>query len=198
MRQQAYGERAVLCDVPAAEVPAWQHAIAQLPEVADAVAGAQTVLALARPDVPIETLHRLLDALQPTPLDPRSGPELVLSVDYDGADLAEVADRTGLDPAQVVELHTAGSYMVRFCGFSPGFAYLDGLDPRLHVPRREQPRTSVPAGSVAVAGQFSAVYPRGTPGGWQLLGRTDAELWDLDRDPPALLAPGSRVRFVAR
>ena len=83
-----------------------------------------------------------------------------------------------------------------FCGFAPGFAYLAGGDPALRVPRRRSPRTAVPAGSVGLAGEFTGVYPRQMPGGWQLIGRTDAVLWDLDRDPPALLPPGTRVRFV--
>ncbi len=95
-------------------------------------------------------------------------------------------------------MHSGAGYTVRFCGFAPGFAYLDGLDPRLHVPRRDDPRTSIPAGSVAIAGEFAGVYPRASPGGWRLLGRTDASLWDVDRDPPALLTPGTRVRFRAR
>ena len=119
-----------------------------------------------------------------------------IPVRYDGADLAAVAERVGLSLDEVVALHCAPEYTVRFCGFSPGFGYLDGLDPRLHVPRHSSPRTSVPAGSVAVAGEFTGVYPRSSPGGWQLLGRTDAPLWDADRDPPALLTPGARVRFV--
>jgi KipI family sensor histidine kinase inhibitor len=101
-----------------------------------------------------------------------------------------------LSPSQLIDLHTGAEYTVRFCGFSPGFAYLDGLDPRLHVGRRASPRTAVPAGSVAIAGEFTGVYPRSSPGGWQLLGRTDAQLWEVTRDPPALLTPGTRVRFV--
>jgi KipI family sensor histidine kinase inhibitor len=85
---------------------------------------------------------------------------------------------------------------VAFGGFAPGFAYLTGGDSRLRVPRRSEPRTTVPAGSVALAGEYSAVYPRSSPGGWQLIGRTDAAIWDLEHDPPALLRPGTWVRFV--
>src|SRR6478752_2421824 len=94
---------------------------------------------------------------------------------------------------------SAGSpttWRVGFGGFAPGFAYLVDGDPRLHVPRRGEPRTRVPAGSVALAGDFSGIYPQDSPGGWQLIGTTDAVLWDVDRDPPALLAPGTSVRFV--
>jgi KipI family sensor histidine kinase inhibitor len=119
-----------------------------------------------------------------------------IPVTYDGEDLGEVAALTGLSEAEVVARHQGASYRVAFCGFSPGFAYLTGLPRELHVPRRETPRTVVPAGSVAVAGDYASVYPRASPGGWRLLGRTDVPLWDLDRDPPALLRPGTRVRFV--
>lgn len=117
-------------------------------------------------------------------------------VTYDGEDLAEVARLTGLGERGVVEAHTAQEWTVAFCGFAPGFGYLVGTDDRLHVPRRSNPRTKVPARSVALAGEFTSVYPRESPGGWQLIGRTSVEPWDLTREPPALLVPGARVRFV--
>ncbi|WP_392543600.1 allophanate hydrolase subunit 1 [Oryzobacter telluris] len=123
--------------------------------------------------------------------------EVEVPVVYDGPDLDDVAARTGLTRAEVVAAHTGTPWRVAFGGFAPGFAYLVGGDPRLVVPRRASPRASVPAGSVGLAGEFSGVYPRASPGGWQLLGTTDVVLWDADRDPPALLAPGSTVRFVA-
>ena len=110
----------------------------------------------------------------------------------------EVARLTGLTTEQVVAAHTATPWRVGFGGFAPGFAYLIGGDGRLEVPRQSEPRTRVPAGSVALAGEFSAVYPRESPGGWQLIGHTSkdtAELWDVDRDPPALLRPGMWVQF---
>lgn len=125
-----------------------------------------------------------------------AGREVVIPVAYDGADLDEVARLTGLSRREVVAAHTGTSWRVAFGGFAPGFAYLVGGDPRLQVPRRDTPRTSVPAGSVALAGEFSGVYPRESPGGWQLVGRTDRVMWDVDREPPALLAPGATVRFV--
>lgn len=125
------------------------------------------------------------------------GERVVLPVVYDGPDLAEVARLTGLDEQEVVRAHTGSSWRVGFIGFVPGFAYLVGGDPRLRVPRRSTPRTSVPAGSVGLAGEFSGIYPRSSPGGWQLLGRTDVLLFDEDRDPPALLRPGTTVRFEA-
>ncbi|WP_261165487.1 5-oxoprolinase/urea amidolyase family protein [Microbacterium sp. Marseille-Q6965] len=121
-----------------------------------------------------------------------------LPVVYDGEDLAQVASLTGLGVDEVVARHVSATYTVAFAGFAPGFAYLAGLDPRLHVPRRDVPRTAIPAGSVAVAGEFTGVYPRSSPGGWQLLGRALESMWDLRRDPPALLQPGMRVRFEAR
>jgi KipI family sensor histidine kinase inhibitor len=117
-------------------------------------------------------------------------------VSYDGEDLAEVGRLTGLGERGVVEAHTAQEWTVAFCGFSPGFGYLVGTDDRLSVPRRSVPRTRVPARAVALAGEFTGVYPRESPGGWQLIGHTTVQPWDLERDPPALLVPGVRVRFV--
>jgi KipI family sensor histidine kinase inhibitor len=123
------------------------------------------------------------------------GGVIEIPVVYDGPDLDEVAGLTGLSREQVIERHAAAGYLVGWLGFSPGFGYLTGLDPELHVPRRDSPRTSVPAGSVAIAGPLAAVYPSASPGGWRLLGRTAAQLWDAHREPPAVLAPGQRVRF---
>ena len=128
--------------------------------------------------------------------DPGRGELVELRTRYDGPDVAEVAALTGLAEAEVVRRHADSEWTVAFCGFAPGFAYLTGGDPALRVPRRETPRTAVPAGSVGLADGFSGAYPRRMPGGWQLIGRTDAVLWDLDRDPPALLPPRTRVRFV--
>jgi KipI family sensor histidine kinase inhibitor len=124
------------------------------------------------------------------------GETAVIPVTYDGPDLDEVARDTGLTPAEVVRRHTAPRYTVAFCGFAPGFAYLTGLDPVLILPRHPVPRIQVPAGSVAVSGQYTSVYPRISPGGWRLLGRTTAIMWDLAREQPALLTPGTKVRFT--
>jgi KipI family sensor histidine kinase inhibitor len=137
------------------------------------------------------------DPADPADLDLDPDHDVVeIRVSYDGPDLDEVAERTGLSPEQVVAAHTGRLWLVGFAGFAPGFAYLVDGDPRLNVPRRTTPRTRVPAGSVGLAGEFSGVYPRASPGGWQLIGHTDEPLWDLDRDPPALLRPGLRVRFL--
>jgi hypothetical protein len=120
---------------------------------------------------------------------------VVLDVIYDGPDLADVAARLGVTPDEVADLHCSAPYTVAFCGFAPGFAYLRGTPEALCLPRLATPRTDVPAGSVAVAGGWSAVYPRSGPGGWILLGRTERTLFDVDADPPALLAPGRHVVF---
>jgi KipI family sensor histidine kinase inhibitor len=122
--------------------------------------------------------------------------EHTIEVRYDGEDLEAVSRLTGLSAQQVVAAHTGTPWQVAFCGFAPGFSYLVGGDPRLEVPRRDESRVRVPAGAVALAGPFSSVYPRASPGGWQLIGHTDAVLWDTHADPPALLTPGSTVRFV--
>jgi KipI family sensor histidine kinase inhibitor len=124
--------------------------------------------------------------------------EIRLAVTYDGPDLAEVADLVSLSPEEVVARHCRATYVAGFLRFAPGFAYLLGGDGRLFVSRRAEPRTRVPGGSVATAGVYSGVYPRESPGGWRLLGRTDTVLFDPAREPPALLAAGDRVRFVAR
>jgi inhibitor of KinA len=114
-----------------------------------------------------------------------------------GPDLEDVARAHELDPAAVVELHTGGDYLVYMVGFMPGFAYLGGLSPRLSTPRRSTPRTAVPAGTVGIGGQQTGVYPLESPGGWNLIGRTPLRIFDLDREEPALLTTGDRVRFKA-
>jgi KipI family sensor histidine kinase inhibitor len=168
------------------------------PGVVDLVPAARTLLVTydAAP-----SYGRIVDWVRGRQVAPATaadrGEPVGLVVTYDGADLAEVARHTGLAAAEVVRRHQLGDYVTAFSGFSPGFAYLVGGDPALRVPRRDTPRTRVPAGSVALAGEFTGVYPRAGPGGWQLIGRTDAVLWDLSREPPALLAPGTRVRFTA-
>jgi KipI family sensor histidine kinase inhibitor len=124
----------------------------------------------------------------------RGGAPVEIDVVYDGEDLADVAALLGIDPREVVERHTSGVWTVAFGGFAPGFGYLAGV-PGLEVPRRTSPRPRVPAGAVALAGEFSGIYPRVSPGGWQLIGTTRAVLWDPEREPAALLQPGSAVRF---
>jgi KipI family sensor histidine kinase inhibitor len=199
-----YGDQALLLDFDStADVLAWCDAVrdAALLGVVDIVPASRSVLLkLAGPRYQAATRARLeklrvapaVDAATPAP---SAEAAVTIDVVYDGADLDEVARLTGLSRREIVELHTAAPMRVGFGGFSPGFAYLIGGDERLHVPRRAEPRTRLPAGSVGLAGEFSGVYPRESPGGWQLIGHTDAVLWDVDRDPPALLTPGSWVRF---
>lgn len=168
-------------------------------EVDDLVPAARTLLVVARRTTNLADLATQIRAAA-TRAD-RSGPaqtagDVEIPVRYDGPDLAEVAERTGLSPAEVVAAHTGTPWRVGFGGFAPGFAYLVGGDPRLEVARRSEPRTKVPVGAVGLAGEFSGIYPRESPGGWQLIGSTDVVLWDADRDPPALLAPGTTVRFI--
>jgi KipI family sensor histidine kinase inhibitor len=124
------------------------------------------------------------------------GPDVEVPVTYDGPDLAEVARQWEVDTDEVVRLHRETTFVVAFCGFAPGFAYCTGLPPHLTVQRRRDPRPRVPAGAVALAGEFASVYPSPSPGGWQLIGSTRLPVWRPDADRPALLPPGTRVRFV--
>jgi KipI family sensor histidine kinase inhibitor len=197
-----YGDQALLLQFDStADVLAWSAALrdAAMPEVLDIVPAARTVLLkLDGPDRQgaarrrLQTLKVATGAATTT-----AGEALMIDVVYDGDDLAEVAELTGLSIREVVEAHTAQPWTVGFCGFAPGFAYLVGGDSRLAVPRRSDPRPSVPAGAVGLAGEFTGIYPRRSPGGWQLVGHTDAVLWDIDRPDPALLTPGTRVQFRA-
>lgn len=196
-----YGDQALLLQFSStAEVLAYSAMLrtTAIPGVLDVVPAARTVLltldgtglqsAVRRR---IETLEAVTDFQAAT----AAGEPLVIDVVYDGDDLREVAGLTGLTPAEVVDAHTAQPWTVGFCGFAPGFAYLVDGDPRLNVPRRSDPRPSVPAGAVGLAGEFTGIYPRRSPGGWQLIGHTEAVLWDVDRSDPALLQPGTRVQF---
>ena len=168
-------------------------------DVDDLVPAARTLLVVARPTTDLDELGRaVVGAARGAALAATSAEQRVveIAVRYDGPDLEEVAQLTGLAPDEVVTAHTGTPWRVGFGGFAPGFAYLVGGDPRLVVARRAEPRTRVPAGSVGLAGEFSGIYPRESPGGWQLIGSTDVVLWDADRHPPALLIPGTTVRFV--
>jgi KipI family sensor histidine kinase inhibitor len=202
-----YGDQALLLEFDStAEVLAWAGAVreAELLGVLDIVPGSRTVLVkLAGPRYQAPTRQRLaklrVTAEALSKAAARSDhADIEIEVVYDGPDLDEVARLTGLTPDQVVAAHTGTPWRVGFGGFAPGFAYLIGGNERLHVPRQAEPRSRVPAGAVGLAGEFSGVYPRESPGGWQLIGRMAkdaAELWDVDRDPPALLRPGMWVQF---
>lgn len=197
MKVVPYGDEALLVEPDdASSVLSWATAAAAEPGVLEVVPAARTLLVRAAPDA-LDRLTARLSVMAPAASSPDTdeADEVVLDVHYDGPDLADTADELGLTVDELVARHVDGEYVVAFCGFAPGFAYLRGLDEALHVARRPEPRTRVPAGSVGIAGEFTGVYPRESPGGWRLLGRTDARLWDLDRVPPALLTPGTRVRF---
>jgi len=176
--------------------------LAETPDgVVDVVPAARTVLLVLDPAA--TTLDRVRAAvegrgsaaLERTRGDARD--VLEIPVVYDGADLDDVADLLGCARDEVIARHTGELWTVAFCGFVPGFGYLTADDGDWQIPRRSSPRTKVPAGSVGLAGEFTGVYPRESPGGWQLIGRTDLPAFDLDRDPPAVLSPDTRVRFVA-
>lgn len=201
MRLRPAGERGLLVEVEELETVHRLHAaLRQLdpPGVVELVPGYRTVLIVADPeraDV-LDELAAGLPGLELPPAGAVAGETVEIPVSYDGEDLPEVAGLTGLEADEVVRRHTAPEYTVAFLGFSPGFPYLVGLDPALEVPRRDTPRTSIPAGSVGLAGNQTGIYPTASPGGWQLIGRTEVTLFDPARDPPALLAPGTRLRFT--
>jgi KipI family sensor histidine kinase inhibitor len=216
VRVVAYGDDALLVDLPGLDaVRALDDALVARPPagVVDVVPAARTVLVrFSGPAAAARAAGGVAEAAERAAAASGARPEagargsvearraagavVELPVRYDGPDLAEVAALTGLTEAEVVRRHAAATYTVAFGGFMPGFAYLTGLDPVLHVPRRATPRERVPAGAVAVAGEYAAVYPASTPGGWRLLGTCDVPLFHVDHDPPALLRPGARVRFV--
>lgn len=199
MRVLEAGEAALLIEVDdLGSVLALSAALrAQLPEgVLEAVPAARTVLLHCDPR--IASLASVAEAVRRlhTSAPAAAEPEVVeIPATYDGPDIDDVLAQTGLTRAELVQWHTGTDWQVAFCGFSPGFGYLTSDNAR-SVTRRDTPRTSVPAGAIGLAGEFSGVYPRDSPGGWQLIGRTELTLFDLDADPPALLRPGVAVRFV--
>ncbi|MBV9313562.1 MAG: 5-oxoprolinase subunit PxpB [Pseudonocardia sp.] len=206
MRTLRYGRTGVLLelDSSAAVTAAYRRLRAactggRLAGVVELVPAARTVLVSVAigASPPVERLRELLADLS-TDEEPVTGseaPMVTLPVRYDGEDLALVARTAGCGIDDVVRLHSSGEYTVAFCGFAPGFGYLVGLPQPLRQPRLADSRPSIPAGSVGVAGEFTGVYPRRSPGGWRLIGRTEQVMFDPSADPPALLTPGYRVRF---
>ncbi len=195
------GDRAALLELPD---NASVHAAARLARerlgesLADVVPGHRTVLLVWSDGSVIPDMSELgLEQARPEMCDDEAGSPQAISIPtrYDGADLQAIAASLGASSEAVVELHSGAEYTVAFMGFAPGFPYLIGLPPELELPRLATPRTQVPAGSVAVAAGYCGIYPRSSPGGWNLLGRTDVVLFDAEQSPPALLAPGTRVRF---
>jgi KipI family sensor histidine kinase inhibitor len=200
VRALPVGEDALLVEVSSGEEAQALHAelLRRRAEgslaVGEIVPAARTVLLDGLSDPARLAAELTARALPPVP--PRAGATVEVPVRYDGPDLADVAAHWGVPVPEVARIHAGTEFRVAFCGFAPGFGYLTGLPPRYGVPRRSTPRTAVPAGSVALAGPYTGVYPRSSPGGWQLIGTTDLVLWDHTRVPAALLSPGTRVRFV--
>ncbi|MGW6942676.1 5-oxoprolinase subunit B family protein [Streptomyces xanthophaeus] len=201
MRALPVGAGALLIELDSAAEVAALHAevlrrrdAGELGGVRDVVPAARTVLLDGVAD-PAALAARIAGWEVP-PLAETEGPLVTVPVRYDGPDLAEVAALWGVAPREVAALVGAVVFRVAFCGFAPGFGYLTGLPQHLHLPRRDTPRPAVPAGSLALAGEYAGVYPRSSPGGWQLIGSTRAVLWDPAREPAALFAPGVRVRFT--
>ncbi|NMM89139.1 allophanate hydrolase [Rhodococcus sp. SRB_17] len=198
------GEHALLVDLESeAEVLAFIHALTRNTPagVEDFLPAARTVLVTCTPTADLthvrhdlnELAHTMSDAVTDNGSDEAP---FVIEVRYDGPDLDDVAKTLKMSRAEVISAHTSAVWRCAFIGFAPGFAYLTSNDTRFDIPRRPQSRTAVPAGSVALAGGYSAVYPRASPGGWQIIGSTDAVMWDLNSAPPAAVQPGRRVRFV--
>jgi KipI family sensor histidine kinase inhibitor len=194
------GPRAILVELTDLSSVLALHArlIAEpLPGQLDAIAAAATVLLKFTTAAEARAGRAAVEHLDPNSAGRTGGREVTIKVVYDGEDLEEVGRLTGLGADGVIAAHTGQCWTAAFGGFAPGFTYLAGEDGRLNVPRRSSPRTAVPAGSVALGGEFSAVYPRQSPGGWQLIGHTSAVMWDLSRVSPALVRPGDTVRYVA-
>ncbi|WP_309107511.1 5-oxoprolinase/urea amidolyase family protein [Arthrobacter sp.] len=194
------GPRALLVELTdLGSVLAFHHRLQAepFPGQLDAVAAAATVLVKFATHPQALAARAVVGDFDVDGLHHEGGREVTIEVVYDGEDLAEVGRLTGLGADGVVAAHTSQVWTAAFGGFAPGFTYLVGENRSLTVPRRISPRTAVPAGAVALGGEFSAVYPRQSPGGWQLIGRTSAVLWDLGREEPALIRPGDKVRYVA-
>ncbi|MET9631035.1 5-oxoprolinase subunit PxpB [Lentzea sp. NPDC006480] len=187
------GTDALLVEVDSlTEVAAVRAALEGLDGVDELVPAARTVLVKGA----LTQVREVLATVDLTKAPKTHPREITIPVIYDGPDLDLVAETASISPEEVVKLHTDATYEVAFCGFAPGFGYLTGLPASLQQPRLDSPRTKVPAGSVGIAGEFTAAYPRATPGGWRLIGRTEITLFDPLAETPVLLQPGDQVRFV--
>ncbi|GAA0649684.1 allophanate hydrolase subunit 1 [Kutzneria viridogrisea] len=203
MRLLRCGQDSLLVELDSLEQVGALHTAlvaARLPDLVELVPAARTVLVSARPgSTGLAAARAVIESADLSRPPDRSPRTIRLPIRYDGPDLDLVAETAGLTVDEVVELHSGAEYTVAFCGFAPGFGYLTGLPEPLRQPRLARPRERVPAGSVGVAGEFTGAYPRASPGGWRLIGRTTAILFDPRRTEPALLAPGDLVHFeVAR
>ena len=200
LRWRPYGEFGALIELDSLEEVHRMHQAVRSSrflgaQIIEAVPGATTLVVIGRAQ-DAAVLVRMIESLHGESLPEVSMRTHTIPVRYEGPDLADVATMAGLRVAEVVDRHAAPLYTVAFLGFSRSFPYLAGLDPALHVPRRATPRTSVPKGSVGIGAAFTGIYPASSPGGWQLLGRTEREFFDPAVDPPSVLAVGDRVRFV--
>ncbi|MGB7192346.1 MAG: 5-oxoprolinase subunit PxpB [Collimonas pratensis] len=206
---QALGENALILNTGASATLECQQRLwaiaakaAHWPHVRDVVPGMNNLTILFDPLASdgLQLAEKLQAAWDSDSISQKTGRKVDIPVVYggdSGPDLEEVARHTGLSPAEIVKRHTAAEYIVYFIGFQPGFPYLGGLDPKLATPRRSEPRLLVPAGSVGIGGSQTGIYPAASPGGWQLIGRSELQLFDPSASPPTLLQPGDRVRFVA-
>jgi KipI family sensor histidine kinase inhibitor len=180
--------RALYARIEQERARGWAHGLV------DVVPAARTVLLDGVADQAALTAEIRSWSVEPSP--PAAGQVVEIECRYDGPDLGEVARQWGIGPERVAAIHSALSHEVAFCGFVPGFPYVAGLGGGREVTRRDRPRAAVPAGSVALGDEYTGIYPRTSPGGWQIIGHTDAVMWDPGRDPAALLQPGDQVRFV--
>lgn len=206
---QALGENALVLNTGASATLECQQRLwaiaakaAHWPHVRDVVPGMNNLTILFDPLASDgqQLAEKLQAAWDADSISQKAGRKIDIPVAYggeNGPDLEQVARHTGLSPAEIVKRHTAAEYIVYFIGFQPGFPYLGGLDPKLATPRRSEPRLLVPAGSVGIGGSQTGIYPAASPGGWQLIGRSELQLFDPGANPPTLLQPGDRVRFVA-
>jgi KipI family sensor histidine kinase inhibitor len=206
---QALGENALILNTGASATLECQQRLwaiaakaAHWPHVRDVVPGMNNLTILFDPLAcdGRQLAEKLQAAWDADSISQKAGRKIDIPVAYggdNGPDLEQVARHTGLSPAEIVKRHTAAEYIVYFIGFQPGFPYLGGLDPKLATPRRSEPRLLVPAGSVGIGGSQTGIYPAASPGGWQLIGRSELQLFDPGANPPTLLQPGDRVRFVA-
>lgn len=192
-----YGPNAALIECAPGTAVRLGQALIHTGRFSEVVPAEQSVLVMMPRGMVVEDVRSIIHSL-PTDLPEAEGRDIEIPVVYDGPDLDIVAQAAGLDVDTVITLHSQTTYFAAFSGFAPGYAYCTGLDRRLWLPRRPSPRTSVPAGSVAIADAYTAVYPQASPGGWHLIGRTDLTLFDLTRAEPALIRPGDRVRFTVR
>ncbi|HET7922732.1 MAG TPA: 5-oxoprolinase subunit PxpB [Gammaproteobacteria bacterium] len=201
MNIRSFGDAALLIELPdaqAAQALCQALLVGASAGIEDVVPGFQSLLIRFDPlkQDAARLAERIRNSTYSLPFSSKPV-EHEIGMHYDGPDLSMIVQASGLSVEEIVHRHSRAVYRVAFIGFAPGFPYLTGLDPALHLPRHKTPRVHVPAGAVAIADQFCGIYPRSSPGGWHLIGTTDASLFDADRDAPCLLSPGDTVRFRA-